>query len=187
MLSWSVDEVKGLQCDNRSRLLFTGTETEVVVVYSSAPIAPERDRFYFEAQILGDSALVAIGLSTNKEARKVPGWCDDSIAIFGFDGAIHHGLNNIISVSTKPFKKGDTIGCYTRRISDAYGTVNVCQFEKNGEIVGPTRYLEGNILYPAVAMGSKSAEIITNLGSDKFRYSPGIMICLYICKSKMLK
>ena len=57
----------------------------------------------------------------------------------------------------------------------------MCQFTKNGEKVGPLLYLEDKILCPTVAVASKSAELIANLGRDAFRYDIGIYsIFLYI-------
>ena len=185
MLSWCIDPVAGIQCYNNSRLTFVGHETEMAVVHTSDPIQQEIDTFYFEVKIGGDSNLMTIGLSTSNEATEIPGWSDNTIAISGLDGSIYMGRDKIISSSNTPFTKGDIIGCHTRRIKGGGDTINVCQFRKNGEIVG-VRYLDRDNLYPAVALGT-SAEVIANLGGAKFRYNQGIIICLFISMSNILK
>ena len=185
MLAWCIDPVASIQCYDNSRLTFAGHETEMAVVHTSDPIHQKTDTFYFEVKIGGDSNLITIGLSTSNVATEIPGWSDNTIAISGLDGSIYMGQDNRISSSNTPFTKGDIIGCHTMHIKGDGGNVNVCQFRKNGEIVG-VRYLEWDNLYPAVALGT-SAEVIANLGGAKFRYNQGIIIDLFICIGNALK
>ena len=128
----------------------------------------------------GENNQIAIGVSTNNTGRECPGVKDTTIAMIGVDGGIYQGYTKVTSDPTIPFKKEDIVGYYVRRITVDNISFNMCQFFKNGEKVGPLRCLEGNDIYPAVAIASKSAEIIANLGMDEFTYNLGSIICLFI-------
>ena len=135
----------------------------------------------------GDNNQIAIGVSTNNIGRECPGVKDSTIAIIGVDGGIYQSYTKVTSDPTNPFQKGDMVGCYVRRITVDNMSFNMCQFFKNGDKVGPLRCLEGNSIYPAVAIASKSAEVVTNLGRDEFTYNLGNTYCLFIYIYNMLK
>ena len=103
-----------------------------------------------------------------------------TIAIIGLDGSVYNGQGIEKASPTVPFTKADIIGCHARRIKGDGGNLYVCQLRRNGEMVG-AGFLEGDNIYPAVALGS-SAEVVANLGGAKFRYTQGIIICIFISK-----
>ena len=115
VLSWATDQDEFVQCDDGTHFIFTGTDDDVSVVYTSQPIPRGSTQFYYEVQVLqgGTNDYIALGLSTSNTLRDPPGLSDDTVGFYGGDGKIYKS-GNIDSASQ--FTTGDTLGCHVRRI-----------------------------------------------------------------------
>ena len=126
----------------------------------------------------GHDGVIAIGL-TSQGARTdtMPGLDDDAdgIGFHGDEGKIYDRQgswgNLVLGEHPERFTTGDIVSCQVTRVqTDGLHFLRIIRFGKNGENVGPARYIENAALYPSVGMGPRGARVQTNLGEDKFAY-----------------
>ena len=112
-----------------------------------------------------------------------PGMNANTIGIYGMDGSIRQNGEKIGWGGS--FTNGDIISCQITRMKDWKLRLvpTRCQFWKNGQQSGPSRYLAGRKLYPAVGLNTPGAVACINAGEQPFRYGKEIFRSLGLLDS----
>ena len=98
----------------------------------------------------------------------------NTIGVYGTDGSIRQNGEKIGWGGS--FTNGDVISCQITRMKDWKLRLvpTRCQFWKNGQQSGPSRYLAGRKLYPAVGLSTPGAIVCVNIGDKPFHYGNNI-------------
>ena len=157
-------------------------------VRTSSSIPKGAPSYYFEVTIIngGEDNNISVGLCTS-QANMCPGMNANTIGIYGADGSIRQNGEKIGWGGS--FTNGDIISCQITRMKDWKLRLvpTRCQFWKNGQQSGPTRYLAGRKLYPSVGLNTPEAIVCINIGDKPFHYGKEISRFLGLLYSFILQ
>ena len=115
--------------------------------------------------------MIEIGVTPkDKPYRRIhgiPGSESNGILYHGEYGRIYY--NNEAVDQTDTYTTGDTVGCYLYRASIGKMMQTLVQFTKNGVVLDPIRYIQGDEYYPTVGSGSAGSIVETNFGQNPFK------------------
>ena len=172
-----------LRCKDENLVEFVGANADEQLdtfIRTSECIPKTSSSYYFEVVVVngGKDDNIVVGLSTS-DAKLCPGMSANTIGIYGSDGSICQNGEKLAWGGS--FTTGDVISCQISRIKDWHlRLVPIrCQFWKNGKQSGPSRYLVGRQIFPAVGLNAPGAAIKINLGEKPFIY--GKFVHLFEC------
>ena len=91
----------------------------------------------------------------------------NTIGYHGNNGGILQESNFPV-VYVEAFTCNDVVGCQLKKVITDDNEYGICTFTKNGQVIGPARYIKWTELYPTIGLASPGAIVQPNLSGTNF-------------------